>query len=94
MRRVFRRRSLLVDESLLPAELLFSNAAATLNSAQERSVEVAPCVADRAVRPVALSLAELQLLTLEVLIRCRRRRAVRCSTGRSGGYSRLRRRAG
>ncbi|MDU3815978.1 virulence factor SrfC family protein [Mixta calida] len=60
--------SLLVDESLLPAELLFSNAAATLNGAQERLVEVAPCVADRAVRPVALSLAELQLLTLEVLI--------------------------
>ena len=28
--------SLLVDESLLPAELLFSNAAATLNGAQER----------------------------------------------------------
>ena len=59
--------SLLVDESLLPAELLFSTAATAPNNTA-RPVEVVPRLADRSASPVSLSLAELQLLTLEVVI--------------------------
>ena len=58
--------SLLVDESLLPAELLFSNA--TMPNHTQRLVEVVPCFADRSAAPITLALAELQLLTLEVLV--------------------------
>jgi hypothetical protein len=63
--RVLAPLSLLVDESLLPAELLFSTAAPG-NTA--RPVEVVPRLADRSASPVSLSLAELQLLTLEAII--------------------------
>lgn len=58
--------SLLVDESLLPAELLFSTAATPNLTA--RRAEVVPWLAGRPASPVTLSLTELQLLTLEVLI--------------------------
>ncbi len=66
--RVLAPLSLLVDDALLPSELLFSNATNTLNGAQNRLVEVVPCPTTSSQRPVSLSLAELLLLTLEVLI--------------------------
>ena len=58
--------SLLIDDSLLPAELLFSSAATPGIAA--RRAEVVPWLAGRPASPVTLSLNELQLLTLEVLI--------------------------
>lgn len=59
--------SLLVDESLLPAELLFSTAA-TAPAHAARRAEIVPWLAGRAAVPVMVTLTELQLLTLEVLI--------------------------
>ena len=57
--------SLLVDESLLPAELLLSLPGA---APAARRAEIVPWRAGRAATPVSLSLHDLQLLTLEVLI--------------------------
>ncbi len=60
--------NLFVDEAQMPAEALLNPAAlAALNRADDRYVQVSPRIGGRAGKAVDISLAELSLLTVELL---------------------------
>ncbi|WP_026111407.1 virulence factor SrfC family protein [Winslowiella toletana] len=61
--------TLLIDEAQLPADALFNPGAITsLNMADDRYVQVSPRIGGRAGKAVDISLAELALLTVELLL--------------------------
>lgn len=68
-RKVLAPLSLLIDDAQLPAEALFNPAAvASLNMPDDRYVQVSPRIGGRAGKAVDISLAELALLTVELLV--------------------------